>query len=847
LHVSGDSEKFGRVWLPAGKTSLGRKDCVACIGNDGDKSISRKHAEVEVGLLESWEMGDVRTRPSIAVSDSSKFGTFYLRPPQAAMAYDHDEDTSESEEDDGVASPGGEAGEGLEDGVAGESGSPRGVCRGVSGAGAGVVLRTPRAAREGEEATSCADGWGEKDYVAVARQPAVSRPDRAESQPTALREGDRIKFGVHRAVYELRWRPLVLCCSTVPAGEQDEVFAAARELTAHVVPEWGSRCTHLVMPPGTAQVTSKALLALADGRPIVSLAWLQDAIEAVGPQGSRLPATFPRYAVHLQSRYLGLDAPTQVRPHRDTFEDHHGFKRLDVHGGGRLGDIATMMLEVDDQEEGTGLPLLAQSRARSELLRDVVIIFYPSTCYLDSKGASRNQTMSIARRAGASAVVALDNARQVNRLCAELEKLAEREGAGAESSEDRVEDVEGGGATILSHAWLLRSRVLAIDGDVEGFEARGLECLGDTLGGALLRARKGVEGCTLRAFFMAVLHNDSECLDPRELPLGVTGASDKCVPEKSGLLPSSTGRKRYSGEAFAGDAIHDALADASRAAAGRCAPAAETPHPPPSRRVRRSSADPSDAAETLPGDTGGYENVDNEADPQNQNSAPPPSRLMHQKSLALTGPSGVADGFVGDDVGGKDGDGDGDGVEMPEGWVSRSPRVNCDDVDVAADLEVVPREAQARLSAEYTRRNRQPEKVAAPPTVVSLRDMDEAEEKRLVSQALRDTVGGAWDRDGGVEGDALWEAENVPVTVVAQLHADEGEEEEDGEGEDVGELYTCDEAEVVRLPVTELKAVLKRCRLPVSGTKTALVARVVQCCLQDAKGRFRPRNQSISG
>ena len=883
LHVSGDSDKFGRVWLPAGKTSLGRKDCVACVGNEGDKSISRKHAEVEVGLLEVWEMGDVRARPSIAVSDSSKFGTFYLRPPQGYAALlesageageDEEEEEEEEEEEDA-----GEEGDGAEGGeVHGESeyGGGAGVEKGAAKSSERVArigegMRTPRAAREGEEATSCAKGWGEADYVAVARQPAVSRPDRAENQPTPLREGDRVKFGVHRAVYELRWRPLVLCCSTVPAGDQEEVFAAARELTAHVVPEWGPACTHLVMPAGTAQVTSKALLALADGRPVVSPAWLQDAIEAIGPQGSRLPTTFPRYTVHLQSRYLGLDAPTQVRPHRDAFEDHHGTAPAGHHPGGGRGlgaglakgpsGAGLMFADDDDDDYGEGLGALASPprSARSALLQDTIVIFYPAACYLETKGASRKQSMSLARRAGARSVVALDSPRQVARLCLELAREAGREAAGSESSEDlreapRREDPAAAaaakegrtGAGRAPHAWggRVAPRLLAIDGDVDSQEGWALECLGEKLGGVLAKAPWEVEGCSLRALFMAVLHNDAGCLEQRCIPLQglvqLTGdaARDKFAP------PSALGarRKRRSGEVFAGEGGDEAAGGVAPAAVAVpfVPPAAEaaTPHPPPSRRVRRASADPAELADAPDSVEGfvpagvGAESLAASDDLAASLRGGPLRALIHQKSVALSGPSA------------EEGEEEGEGGDMPEGWVARSRRApggfGAED-DVSADVEeVIPRGSAVagRLSAEYVRRQqRQAAAQRGALAVVGLREMDAEEERRFLPPLPSGDGSGAAMGGGGED---LWEAENVPVTHVARLHDGRGDDDE-GEGDVAGELRDCDEAELGKLAVAELKAHLKRCELPVSGAKAALVERLVQSCVQDAQGQIHPR------
>lgn len=72
-------------------------------------------------------------------------------------------------------------------------------------------------------------------------------PTSAGAPGVLLKEHMRIRLGLTAPALEVRWMPLVLCVGAVDPGNLPPGFQeAAGTLTAHVVPRWHQKSTHLV-------------------------------------------------------------------------------------------------------------------------------------------------------------------------------------------------------------------------------------------------------------------------------------------------------------------------------------------------------------------------------------------------------------------------------------------------------------------------------------------------------------------------------------------------------------------------------------------------------------------------
>ncbi|KAI8580961.1 hypothetical protein K450DRAFT_235455 [Umbelopsis ramanniana AG] len=93
-------------------------------------------------------------------------------------------------------------------------------------------------------------------------------------QPHELRDNDVIKFGTLTSLWRLTWFPVVICCSGLRSAEKEQIYRAALELDIKISKAWVSDiCTHLYMKE--TRPTEKALLAIADLCPIISLSWIE--------------------------------------------------------------------------------------------------------------------------------------------------------------------------------------------------------------------------------------------------------------------------------------------------------------------------------------------------------------------------------------------------------------------------------------------------------------------------------------------------------------------------------------------------------------------------------------------
>ncbi|KAI9285899.1 hypothetical protein BC943DRAFT_322047 [Umbelopsis sp. AD052] len=93
-------------------------------------------------------------------------------------------------------------------------------------------------------------------------------------QTHELRDNDLIKFGTLSSLWRLTWFTVVICCSGLRSSEKEQIYRAALELDIKISKAWVSGiCTHLYMKE--TRPTEKALLAIADLCPIISLSWIE--------------------------------------------------------------------------------------------------------------------------------------------------------------------------------------------------------------------------------------------------------------------------------------------------------------------------------------------------------------------------------------------------------------------------------------------------------------------------------------------------------------------------------------------------------------------------------------------
>eukprot|EP00124_Ichthyophonus_hoferi_P002344 Ihof_evm7s155 gene=Ihof_evmTU7s155 len=135
-----------------------------------------------------------------------------------------------------------------------------------------------------------------------------------------LHDGDVIKFGATllRATYV----PVVVCCSNVMKDVGYQVSEACRRIGGHFVKQWSSDCTHLVMK--TVQVTEKVILALVQGRHLVTPDW----IISLESEGRMTPEE--RFMPHLMDQYVNGKVDLGVDPKRSSLFKHVKFVHLSL-------------------------------------------------------------------------------------------------------------------------------------------------------------------------------------------------------------------------------------------------------------------------------------------------------------------------------------------------------------------------------------------------------------------------------------------------------------------------------------------------------------------------------------
>lgn len=87
--------------------------------------------------------------------------------------------------------------------------------------------------------------------------------------PTALRVGDKIRFGALKNVWQLTELKLATTPSSLLRPEVEELSKLISPLGGNVLPTWTNDCTHLTMD--MVSVTVKLLHALLENKPVVGL------------------------------------------------------------------------------------------------------------------------------------------------------------------------------------------------------------------------------------------------------------------------------------------------------------------------------------------------------------------------------------------------------------------------------------------------------------------------------------------------------------------------------------------------------------------------------------------------
>mmetsp|Transcript_14148 Transcript_14148/g.28978 ORF Transcript_14148/g.28978 Transcript_14148/m.28978 type:complete len:345 (-) Transcript_14148:332-1366(-) len=128
--------------------------------------------------------------------------------------------------------------------------------------------------------------------------------------PCRLVVGDMVRFGAQAAAMRVSWAPLVFCVTRMGKKDKAHIRAAACELGARVVSEWGPSVTHMTTTKDLV-FTVKTVLAIAKGVPIVSPAFA-DAILKRARLSDPLPSTldFTLPSDHLPPDVVG--GPDQV-------------------------------------------------------------------------------------------------------------------------------------------------------------------------------------------------------------------------------------------------------------------------------------------------------------------------------------------------------------------------------------------------------------------------------------------------------------------------------------------------------------------------------------------------------
>ncbi|KFP86979.1 Nibrin, partial [Acanthisitta chloris] len=132
----------------------------------------------------------------------------------------------------------------------------------------------------------------------------------------SMQSGDRINFGVFESKFRVEYEPLVVCSSCLDVAQKTALNQAIQQLGGHVVNEWTSECTHLVMV--SVKVTVKTICALICARPIIKPEFFVELIRAIQSR-QQLP--------NHESFYPPVDEPS-IGTEKLDLSEHHERKKI---------------------------------------------------------------------------------------------------------------------------------------------------------------------------------------------------------------------------------------------------------------------------------------------------------------------------------------------------------------------------------------------------------------------------------------------------------------------------------------------------------------------------------------
>ncbi|XP_067137643.1 nibrin [Centruroides vittatus] len=102
---------------------------------------------------------------------------------------------------------------------------------------------------------------------------------RLDTKETTVKIGDKITFGVCGSTYEVCCNPMTISTSCISSEEKKSLKQSIQKLGGHVVSDWQTDCTHLVMKE--IKVTIKAVCAMVSLKPLVTATYFEDLLQAI--------------------------------------------------------------------------------------------------------------------------------------------------------------------------------------------------------------------------------------------------------------------------------------------------------------------------------------------------------------------------------------------------------------------------------------------------------------------------------------------------------------------------------------------------------------------------------------
>ncbi|XP_023210421.1 nibrin-like [Centruroides sculpturatus] len=102
---------------------------------------------------------------------------------------------------------------------------------------------------------------------------------RLDTKETTLKISDRITFGQCGNTYEVCRNPMTISTSCISSEEKKSLKQSIQKLGGHLVSEWQTDCTHLVMKE--IKVTIKAVCAMVSLKPFVTAEYFEDLLQAI--------------------------------------------------------------------------------------------------------------------------------------------------------------------------------------------------------------------------------------------------------------------------------------------------------------------------------------------------------------------------------------------------------------------------------------------------------------------------------------------------------------------------------------------------------------------------------------